>query len=227
MLNVLNLLFPLPLKCGFCDRREYKNGMCKQCMKEIEEIKGNICERCGRPLETMSICVDCHRRKDTYFVCNRSAVRYNEKMKSMISLYKYRGQEKLVLSFARLLEQAYRKYYNHISFDCLTYVPIHEQRLKERGFNQAQQMAFYLSLRIKIPVKRLLIRTRYADKQSKKQRQDRINALTNSFELHPYQAPLKRVLLIDDIYTTGSTVNECAKILVNEGIQVYSLTVGR
>jgi competence protein ComFC len=225
--NALDLLFPLPEKCGFCERRAYKNGMCKLCVKEVIAIRGSICERCGRPMDISTLCADCYRRKETYFVSNRSAALYNSKMKDMISLYKFRGQESLVHPFVLLLEQAYRQYYSRTSFDYITFVPIHEKRLKERGFNQAEQLAFYFSMRTKIPVISLLRRIQHTEKQSKKHRDDRLQTLSDSFQIKPHSCTTKRVLLIDDVYTTGSTINECAKILAREGIEVYSLTVAR
>jgi len=227
MRNALEVLFPMYDKCGFCDRRSYRNGMCKLCLKEVEMIRGSICERYGRPMGETTLCVDCFQRKETYFMCNRSAVLYNDKMKEMLSLYKFRGQETLAYTFSLFLESAYRQYYQRIGFDYITFVPVHEERLKERGFNQAQQLAFQLSLRTKIPVISLLTKTKNTEKQSKKHRRQRLHTLYNAFHLRPFPARIKRVMLIDDVYTTGATVNECARVLNKAGIIVYSLTVAR
>lgn len=224
---LLNLLFPVPEKCSLCDRRAYEQGMCRLCLEDLTRIEGDICDRCGRASGAGSLCVDCLNRKETYFVSNRSALEYNRKMKEIISLYKFRGEESLAHTLAGFLGESYQRFYKDIAFDAITYVPLHETRLEERGFNQAEQLAAQLSQRIKIPLMPLLIRTRFTDKQSKKHRQERLQTLNDAFQVSPFSIPLKRVLLIDDVYTTGSTVNECARALTREGIEVYSLTVAR
>lgn len=226
-MNVLNLLFPVRETCSFCERRAYREGICKLCFNDLEIIRKRICERCGRSFEHSSLCEDCVRRKDTYFVCNRSALHYNKKMREVIHLYKFRGLESLAETLASFLEQAYREYYHQLDFDGITFVPLHEKRLHERGFNQAQQLALLLGFRTKLPVYSLLNRVQYTEKQSKKHRQDRMSVLSHAFQLKAFPTGLNRVLLIDDVYTTGTTVNECAKVLVKEGMEVYSLTVAR
>lgn len=196
-------------------------------MKDIRFIEGPLCIRCGRSLEVQATCADCYRRADTYFFSNRSGVHYNEKMKSIISLYKYRGHEVLHRALTELLVRAYFKHYSEINFDCVTFVPLHPKRLQERGFNQAQQLAISFGLRMKLPVRSLLVRRRDTEKQSKKDKLNRLRTLANVFEYLPSTIPLRKVLLIDDIYTTGTTINECAKALAKNGEKVYSLTVAR
>lgn len=224
----LEILFPIPNQCAFCDRSATNHGICKLCYQEIEPIHGPICERCGRAMKAATICVDCYQREDTYFLANRSAVHYNGKMKAIISQYKFRGHETLSCALTTFLEEAFRGYFAHIPFDCITFVPLHESRLRERGFNQAQLLAIQLGLRLKLPVKPLLTRTRPTEKQSQKDRRARLQFFDEAVQLLPLQSPPPaRVLLIDDIYTTGTTINACAKALAKEGIVVYSLTVAR
>lgn len=224
---LLNLLFPVPEKCSFCDRRAQGQGMCRLCLEDLIVISGEVCERCGRALAAGPLCLDCLSRKKTHFICNRSALEYNRKMKEIISLYKFRGQESLAHTLTGFLEKAYQRYYRELEFDGITFVPLHEIRLEERGFNQAEQLASQLSLRTKIPLIPLLNRTRFTGKQSKKHRQERLQTLHGAFQVSPFPIPLKRVLLIDDVYTTGSTANECARVLARQGVEVYSLTVAR
>lgn len=224
---LLNLLFPVPAPCSLCERRAYEQGICRLCLEDLNPINGEICDRCGRLSAGGALCVDCSRRKETYFVCNRSALEYNRKMKEIISLYKFRGQESLGHTLAGFLENAFQKYYKDLAFDAITFVPLHETRMKERGFNQAEQLAAQLSQCTKIPLIPLLNRTRSTDKQSKKHRQERLQTLHDAFQVSLFSIPLKRILLVDDVYTTGSTVNECARVLAREEIEVYSLTVAR
>ncbi|RKD22099.1 hypothetical protein BEP19_13600 [Ammoniphilus oxalaticus] len=231
MKNLLELLFPTPPSCVLCERKAVQRGFCKLCWESLELIDDQQrCERCGRAWSEKGTCSDCRRRSDTYFVCNRSAVQYNDKMKEMISLYKFRGLELLAASLALFLEQAYRTHYTELHFDAITFVPLHEKRLQERGFNQAEQLARILGKRVNIPVYSLLTRIRYTEKQSKKGRQARLEVLGESFAalpIPPSSPSIKRVLLVDDIYTTGSTLNQCAKILADQGLLVYTLTIAR
>jgi competence protein ComFC len=208
MVRALDILFPVQKKCAFCDRRAHKLGVCKLCIKEVVFIEGSLCNRCGRSLEVSATCADCYRRKKTFFCRNRSAVKYNEKLKGVISLYKYRGHEGLLNTLSELLQKAFYEHYENMGFDCLTFVPLHEKRLRERGFNQAQQLAISLSLRTGIPVISLLSRSRPTGKQSKKDRTARLQTLSGAFHPRPHSHSLRRVLLIDDVYTTTYSVSK-------------------
>lgn len=243
-------------------------NICRSCEEQIPWIQEPLCAVCGRH----EICYDCSRRMSTYFVCNRSAVHYDPAMKDWLALLKYRGNERMMPLFADMLSRAYRQLCSE--FDslaqqgancCLTYIPLSEQRLQERGFNQAEQFALGLGRKYNLPVVSLLTRTRHTDKQSYKTRSKRLEALQGVFAFdregsrqvvgaalgsalgwanhdsvksgaicshlahlestHP--SPLN-VILVDDVYTTGSTLNECARIIVSEmGASVYGLTWAR
>ncbi|WP_235439631.1 ComF family protein [Paenibacillus sp. DMB20] len=135
----------------------------------------------------------------------------------------------------------------------VTSVPISESRLRERGFNQAEKLARGLASACRLPYAELLVRARHTDKQSFKGRMDRLKNMEGIFDLSPgsgghisrfYKehirsetlfnphAPL-RILLVDDIYTTGSTVNACSGIIKAAGeaagtpVEIYSLTWAR
>ncbi|RXT04488.1 ComF family protein [Ammoniphilus sp. CFH 90114] len=226
-MRLLNLLYPVSKRCAFCERRAVSHLICRLCDKDIHRIGGLICSCCGKSVETEGDCEDCQQRPETFFLSNRSAVQYNDKVKEIIGLYKYRGRESLSSVLGEWLVEAYRSYYSSTSFQAITFVPIHEWRLQERGFNQAQQLAVYLSLHTKIPLVSLLSRTRSTEKQSKQHRAQRLQALQGAFQLRNTVSAGSKVLLVDDIYTTGSTVNECARILAKEGAKVYALTVAR
>ncbi len=163
-----------------------------------------------------------------------------------MALYKYRGKESLLDLLGALLYDAYLQHYREYSFSMITHVPLHFSRKRERGFNQSRRLAEYLSGRTRIPHRTLLHRRKQTDKQSKKIRSQRLETLKNAFAIHPvyrhFQISREQslptgvsdspssepILLIDDIYTTGSTAVECARLLKEEmEREVYVLTVAR
>ncbi|WP_152396363.1 ComF family protein [Paenibacillus guangzhouensis] len=165
-----------------------------------------------------------------------------------MATYKYRGDERYLHLLGSMLLSAYYQLCSErygsgapARFDCITYVPVSPSRLQERGFNQAEQFARILHMFTGIPVLPLLQRNRHTLKQSMKSRGDRIEDMKDVFSLSSQLSPdLRflsskpiRILLIDDVYTTGSTVNACAKALgglpnhLETSICISSLTWAR
>ncbi|MCZ8523316.1 MULTISPECIES: ComF family protein [Paenibacillus] len=146
-------------------------------------------------------------------------------MKEWLALYKYRGKESLRELLGHMLLHAYqlhRQAEEAPATEILSFVPLSRERYDERGFNQAAQLAMELGRLTGLPVLPLLRRTRHTGKMSFKSRQDRLQDLQGVFGAEPEGAewlrqagrhrPL-RVYLIDDVYTTGSTLNECARTI--------------
>lgn len=111
--------------------------------------------------------------------------------------------------------------------DMVTAVPLHHHRQRERGFNQAEEIAIHLAKLLNAPYRPLLVRSKPTSAQAKLKRQDRLEHLANCFKPSPGVLNIpQKVLLIDDVTTTGTTLNECAKILKNMGVKaVHSLVV--
>ncbi|GIP35592.1 ComF family protein [Paenibacillus sp. J2TS4] len=231
-------------ECVYCQAtiRSCSNplGLCDSCYSKIPWITEIECEQCGRA----ESCSDCVRRKETYFVRNRSAVKYDPVMKDLLALYKYRGNERLLSVFSAMLVHAFNLHLQRESlqvedFQCITYVPVNEERLEERGFNQAECFASGLAAKLGLPHRGTLIRTRNTPKQSFKSRKERLSDLEDAFTLHPsvYEDPMfapfpgrpaLKILLIDDVYTTGSTLNQCSRLLSSSlNARVYGLTWAR
>ncbi|WP_253735945.1 ComF family protein [Paenibacillus sp. FJAT-26967] len=144
-----------------------------------------------------------------------------------------------------MLVHAYHQLHKEIlaqggSFDCVSYVPMNPSRLEERGFNQAEAMASDLGVLLRLPVVPLLERTRHTAKQSFKSRSDRLRDLEGAFQVRregrewlrgysqTFGRTTLRVLILDDVYTTGSTLNQCAKTLTREfPLEVYGLMWAR
>ncbi|WP_165452654.1 ComF family protein [Paenibacillus thalictri] len=212
-------------------------NLCAACSSSIPWIREVKCPVCGR----YEPCYDCDRRSDTFFVHNRSAVKYDPMMKELLASYKYRGNERLRPLMGAMLMHAYALHksvapHNDVIW-AVTYVPLSETRLMERGFNQAQQMAEHLAECAKLPVFPLLRRARHTDKQSFKSRGDRLHDMRGAFiveesTLQQLRELRKRgsvhLLIVDDVYTTGSTLNQCAEVICGAiDIPVYGICWSR
>lgn len=204
--------------------------ICETCKGKLSFISGTVCQLCSRELideryRQGELCSDCVRwQSDSewngFLTRNTSLFHYNDFMKELIAKFKYRGDYALAEVFAPYVKE---KLLN-ACFDLIVPIPLSEERLKERGFNQAKALAETAHLEIND----VLMRT-HSEKQSKKSRQERIG-LAQVFHVKgaPDSITNKGILLIDDIYTTGSTLRQAAKALIQAGAsEVTSLTLAR
>jgi competence protein ComFC len=215
--------------------------LCRKCCGHIPWIKPSdiVCQVCGRYEE----CPDCSRRSGTWFESNHSVVRYDHVMKDWLGRFKYRGNERLQLLFAGMFVSLFHRFladqqWRSRDVTLLTYVPLSRERLEERGFNQAELFTRALSSAFRVPVIPLLDRVRHTGKQSYKTRGERLHDLRGVFVANSsgvdqlFNGNRKEhmnIILVDDVYTTGSTVNECARIIreVVPCSRVFSLTWAR
>lgn len=208
------------------------SGLCIDCLQLIPWILQPRCLRCGRATS----CPDCRYRKRSRLLMNRSAVQYTAAMKDWLSRYKYHGDERLAFLLSWMLEFAYEQLcmalaQHQVKIHALTYVPLSEVRSRERTFNQAERLARLLGQRLQLPVLSLLHRKRHTKRQSHKKRSDRLHDLEQAFTtLSSVQSLSKglNIAIIDDVYTTGSTLHHCAKELKRHAsVNIFSLTWAR
>ncbi|WP_107921049.1 ComF family protein, partial [Heyndrickxia sporothermodurans] len=205
--------------------------LCKDCKKQLVPIRRPICPKCSRPLENLSkdyikgdICLDCYRwEKDANWASildkNISIYEYNDFLKDLLARFKYRGDYIL----AKIFSQKIQKELEKISYDAIVPIPLSNERLLERGFNQSTALATEAN----INVANLLTRV-HTEKQSKKSRQERIHLQQVFNRRDDVKLEGENILLIDDIYTTGSTLRHAAKILKEAGAKsVTSITIAR
>ena len=210
-----NLLFPTAA-----------DPLCDLCASKLEGLPTQVCHKCQRPSKTDQ-CPDCERWQWMYsgedpLTKNVSVYRYNEFLQEIIAKWKYRGDYVLGEIFIREMKSVYHQQLrNELPEDTvLLPIPLSDERTNERAFNQAAQLSTYLPLEKVDGLKRA-----HSEKQSKKSRQERLSA-SNPFILeNPIQ---KNVLLVDDIYTTGSTLRHAAELLITSGAPtVHALTLAR
>lgn len=148
-----------------------------------------------------------------------SAVPYIDKFAKGIKRFKFNKGQQYAYQLARLMADAIAREYKDEVFDCISFVPLHQKKLSERGYNQSELLADELSGLLGIPVERLLKKTRNNQPQhSLKKASERETNVRGVYRLADKKATVnKSILLIDDIVTTGNTLGECARILTQGG----------
>ena len=207
LINVfLDFLYPENISCILCDCSISKNttySMCKDCFSNINFI-----------LDGCSYCLN----KSFYFDKVISCVEYTEISKKIVFGLKYNNKTYLSKYIATIMKE--KLDLENIKFDYILFVPLHKKRLRQRGFNQAEKIAMDLSKIVDIPTVDNISRKYNTKRLYKLGKEERINELKNAFVIKENIIDLKNknVLLVDDIFTTGSTVNEISKILKINGV---------
>jgi len=206
---------------------------CWECLADFHYVQPPFCSRCGDPvpghIDHEYLCVYCSRHAPA-FDGARSAVRYEGAAGMAIRAIKYQWATWLIPDLTGLLEACRQAHYDLLRFDGVCYVPLHPVKRRERGFNQAALLAERLARRHRMPLYRgLLRRTRDTGSQTRLTAAQRASNVAGVFEVvRGGRAMGQRLLLIDDVMTTGATVNECARVLKKAGAEsVYVLTVAR
>lgn len=214
---------------------EKEKLLCEKCSGKLESFAGSLCEICGRSLNDLdetyhngTLCSDCIRWEEDVqwqgvLTKNRSLYQYNSFLKEMMAQYKYRGDYALGEAFGESLLSLYR---SECRGNVLVPIPLSDERLYERGFNQADVLASMIGQQVLV-----LKRAHHEEKQSKKTREARIRKAENPFVVVPdvrKEIADAHLTIIDDIYTTGATVRYAAKALLECGAKsVSALTVAR
>lgn len=199
--------------------------ICKTCASRLEQLNGNQCIRCGR-IATASICEDCRQWSHYYnnadvLTMNQSVFVYNEMIREIVTKWKYRGDYILGNLFRPYTDRSFRQYRRFLPKQTIVVpIPLSNERMEERGFNQAKMLADFFPL----PQAEVLGRIHH-EKQSQKTKKQRVRS-KNPF--HQINKINKTALLVDDIYTTGTTLRHAAEVLQQNGCpDVYSWTLIR
>jgi ComF family protein len=204
-------------------------GICPACEKKLVRVREPFCMRCGKPLGAGArneYCADC--KKGTHeFVQGRAVFVYQGGIIGSMHRLKYDNRRDYAPIFAREAWRELGAWIARISPDALVPIPLHKKRRRARGYNQAELLARELSALCRVPVEtELLTRTINTKPQKSQNSAERKNNLKNAFQITQKSVQLKKVILIDDIYTTGSTVDAAAAALKYTGItKVYVLCI--
>lgn len=232
------IIFLYPARCRYCgENLDPADGyyICKSCWQGVKFIEKPFCGVCGYPLDKNAALPDkitsCSNCPDgIWFRKARAIADYNSAVGEAIRLLKYSSKEVMAKPLAGLMFENMPKLLLAESYDYIIPVPLHKKKKRKRGYNQMELIGQWLSQLTGIPMeKHSLIKIRDNKPQtglSGKEREANVNGVYDIRD--PYRIADKRVLLIDDVMTTGATVNECARMLARKGkvnhVDIFTLT---
>jgi ComF family protein len=212
-LALKNLFFPV--LCFCCETKIDSGYLCQPCLKKIEFLHPPLCRYCSQPITINStgLCKKCLFLNPPYTQII-SALVYQEPLAQLIHLFKYKNIDYLSELFSALmLEHLQRIGFTGQGYDFISYVPLHSLRQKERGYNQSRLLAKSLVNYFKTPLKDdIIYQNRYTPSQTKLEKLRRRENIKNSF-ITDYDLFGKKIILVDDIFTTGATITAAARTL--------------
>ena len=222
-----------PPKCFICEKVLFiGEAVCSECAKKLPYISDLCCMKCGKPIEdeTKEYCADCIRKKH-YFERNIALFSYSSNLKKAVYKFKYSNKRYYGRYFAKEMTDRYFDVLKSFELDAIIPVPLYRGKLRQRGYNQAELLANEIGRSIGVKVLSdcvvRIVNTIPMKQLNDKERQKNIKG---SFKVVKNVVKLKKILLVDDIFTTGSTVDEISRVLTAAGVEyiyVITLCVGR
>ncbi len=224
----LDLIYPSKTICYMCggtQEKDAKYSLCHNCYNNLPFIPEHHCVKCGIPLRMVEdgpICRQC-ANSNYYFDRAISTVKYEKDVKTLIYKLKYSNHTYLAKTIGYIM--ADRLEQEGIEIDIIVPVPLYKNKEKERGFNQSTLIGKYISEKTNIPlIVDSCVRIKNTKVMYNLTKRERLENVERAFKVTDQETIVGRdILLVDDIFTTGSTVNSCSKELVNSGAK--SVTV--
>jgi ComF family protein len=231
--GLADLVFPPECTaCGALVNRS-TDTFCDSCFSRIRFIRSPLCPRCGIPYgsegERDHLCADCIL-SEAYVSMARAAGEFGSTLLDVVHKFKYQGLTAAGEALGRFMAGLDYEGLRIRDYTLIIPVPLHRKKLRERGFNQAVILAAEISRRHGVPMDFVSVKRRiHTEPQAGLGRDDRLRNMKGAFEVvKPEAVADEKILLIDDVYTTGSTVGECAKALRESGAgDVSVLTLAR
>ncbi|MDM8537177.1 ComF family protein [Desulfobacterales bacterium HSG17] len=244
-----------PLVCAACQKTfaeprhikaneptyDLRQVLCPECCRRLSFIVSPLCSGCGIPFATDTgpdhLCGKCHK-ESLSIIKIRSAMIYGNPVSSLVQALKYKSATRFAPAMGRTLFQTFQQYWQPGEIDVIIPIPLHRDRRRRRGYNQSDQLLrpwpkLLLNSRFKthIPqiVYKAISRPIFTPPQTGLDRADRLQNLASAFSvLQPEIIKGKNILLMDDVYTTGTTLNECGQELLKNGARsIHALTLAR
>lgn len=226
---ILDILYPR--RCAICDTilRKDEICLCSRCRQNLPIVKGPVCMKCGRPLDddTKEYCKEC-RRRDHLFDQGCSPLLYRRGIQPSMMRFKYGSRPEYGEFYGRAIWGFAKRQLQIWKPDVIIPVPLHRSRYRKRGYNQAALIAGTLSKLSGIPMdETLVVRTRKTAPQKGLTGSGRRKNLKDAFEVRKESGKEipRTILLVDDIYTTGSTMDALSEVLKKSGVKnIYFVT---
>ena len=213
-----NVLPARKRRVSFCGEElvaDTRYRLCSECVEKLPFVGEHRCLSCGMPLKDESdYCNRCQYEKFA-FVKNRSPLTYDGETKKMIYALKFGRKKYIAQTLGALMADEFLK--SGMQADIIVFVPMTQKEEKKRGFNQSALLAYEVGGRLNIPVLPALVKIKDTSAQKELHGKERAINLEGAFSCAFEQVKNRRLLLIDDIFTTGATANECAKVLLKAG----------
>lgn len=217
--HFLQLLFPI--RCPVCDGIviPYGEKICLGCIEKLRLLTPPQCMKCGKKIkEDGEFCEDC-KKKTHYFDRGRALYEY-QSVASCIYRMKYGGRREYADFFGEEMARYLGNFIRQVKPDGIIPIPLHSKRLRKRGYNQAALLAKALGEQMEIPVlDGFLVRVKNTKPLKLLNPEERQNNLKRAFNIAENDVKLKTILLVDDIYTTGSTIDEVSRVLRQYGVE--------
>lgn len=228
--TLLDLFFPKT--CPGCGKIASSHELfCPDCNKALAFIRPPLCPICGTPLKSgqSHVCGPC-LKEPPFFKAGRSCAIYDGPLRNAIAHFKYQGITALAKPLSMIMINTLSSFIKKASVDLILPIPLHIKRLRQRGFNQALLLANELGKKFELPTGRsVLKKVKETLPQVGLSRAERRKNVRGSFRvISPEDMKDKSILLVDDVFTTGTTVNECSKVLIKAGAKdVFVVTLAR
>ena len=232
MIDIKEMLLSLlyPRRCPICHDIVMPRGhlICPDCLKKVPFVQEPTCLCCGKEIasEEIEYCYDCSHHTRSFAGGFALAV-YDPVMRESIRRFKNGGRMEYADWYVEAIWQRYGGQLQGLDIDAVVPVPLHRSRRNERGYNQAELLAGRLAKKLRVPVlPKALARTRKTTAQKYLGGRERQKNLEAVFAVGRQSVVGKTILLVDDIYTTGSTAEACTRVLLTAGAQaVYLVNV--
>ncbi len=224
--EALSLVFPG--RCPVCDEvLSVGQQICSSCRPFMLRAREPVCMRCGKPLESEreEYCMDCAAGTHL-FRQGRAVFLYGGQIRGSLYRFKYHGRREYARYYAGVAADVWGQWMKSRGIEAIVPIPMYGPKQRARGYNQAKVFAQALGLAIEIPVIDLVRRVRDTVPQKELDDKERKHNLKNAFQLQTDIVKYRRVLLADDIYTTGSTMDAVAEVLLRAGVvDVYFICI--